>query len=160
MKKILLCMLIIYAPIGLSQNSMLQDNLNTINLAKSMKPAPMDNDREGEDDPGILDDAKKGDPLAQNAYGMIQYQKGNYQEAAKWWLKAANRGQQAAQLSLGKMYEKGIGVEMDYPKAYFLYSISAAQGNQEAAKAKARIEKKLTPGMKIESQKYYQQYHP
>lgn len=150
----------LYAPIGFSQSNMLQDNLYNIHLAKSVKPAPVSEDREGEDDPGILQDAQRGDPLAQNAYGMIQYQKGNYQEAAKWWLKAANRGQQAAQLSLGKMYEKGIGVEMDYPKAFFLYSISAAQGNQEAASAKARLGKKLTPGMKQEANKYYKQYNP
>ncbi len=161
MKSILATLLVIYAPIGLSQNSIVQDSFNDSHAVKtkSVAKAP-ENDREGEDDPGILKDAQTGDPLAQNAYGMIQYQKGNYQEAAKWWLKAANRGQQASQYSLGKMYEKGIGVEMDYPKAFFLYSISAAQGNKDAAKAKAKLDKKLTPGQRIESKKYYKQYHP
>ncbi len=163
MKTLIATLLVIYAPIGLSQNSLYQDSLNDTHAVKtrSVAKAPVpENDREVEDDPGILKDAQTGDPLAQNAYGMIQYQKGNYQEAAKWWLKAANRGHQNAQLSLGKMYEKGIGVEMDYPKAYFLYSISAAQGNQEAAKAKAKLDKKLTPGHRIESKKYYKQYNP
>ncbi|MGD9593006.1 MAG: hypothetical protein AB7V32_10840, partial [Candidatus Berkiella sp.] len=93
MKSIFTALLICYAPIGFSQSEVLQDNL--YNIQKAVKyQHDSENDREGEDDPGILQDAQKGDPLAQYAYGTIQYQKGNYQEAAKWLLKSAERGHQ------------------------------------------------------------------
>jgi len=67
MKTLLVTLLMIYAPIALSHGT-----ANTTKTS-SLQPAPTySEDREGEDDPGILSDAKKGDVGAQFAYGMIQ----------------------------------------------------------------------------------------
>lgn len=159
MKTKLAVLLALYTPFCFSQNNSLLNDSEQMLIARSMKPAPIhqDNDREGEDDRGILQDAKNGDPLAQNAYGMIQYQKGNYQKAAFWWLKAANNGHQNAQYELGKMYRDGKGIERDYAKAYTLFMLSADHGYAPAIKAKNQMDRYITPGQKQLAYKWYRQ---
>ncbi len=62
MKKIITGIIVLYAPIGLCLNSsLLQDNLYRINIATlegEEVPPVSSEDREGEDDPGILKDAQ------------------------------------------------------------------------------------------------------
>jgi TPR repeat protein len=156
MKSLIASLLIIYAPIGLSQHVAL-DNLL---LAKAKSAQSWDEEHEGEDDPGILADAKKGNAAAQYAYGMINYQRKNYKVAADWFLKAANQGHQNAQYYLGKMYQQGLGVEKNYARAYFLYSLSADKGFADSIKAKTTLAKKMTPKEIADAKKMYQQYKP
>jgi len=160
MKALWLILIALYASVGLSQGAVALSN-DQVLIARSLKPAPApENDREGEDDPGILKDAQNGDPLAQNAYGMIQYQKGNYKNAAHWWLKAANNGHQNAQYELGKMYRDGKGIQRDYAKAYVLFMLSADQGYAPAIKAKFQLGKIITPGQKQLALKWYRENSP
>jgi predicted nucleic acid-binding Zn-ribbon protein len=62
--------------------------------------------------------AKEGDPEAQTHVGEI-FQKGingaspDYAIAAEWFHKAADRGLTRAQINLGYLYEKGLGVTQD-----------------------------------------------
>jgi TPR repeat protein len=155
MRSLIATLLIIYAPIGLSQHIALQENLL---LAKAKPAQSWEEEHEGEDDPGILADAKKGDAAAQYAYGMINYQRKNYKVAADWFLKAANQKHQNAQYYLGKMYQEGLGVEKNNARAYFLYSLSADQGFADSIKAKAKLGKKMTPKEMTDAKKLYQQY--
>ena len=53
-------------------------------------------------------------------------------EAAKWFRKAADQGNVAAQINLGVSYAKGEGVPQDYTEAAKLYRKAADQGNGAA----------------------------
>lgn len=141
MKKLFVALLIIYAPFAFSANPQNATHDGT----KHHNSNVYNEDREGEDDPGILKDAKQGNVGAQFAYGMIQYQKGNYNEAAKWYLKAANHNHQRARYELGKMYVIGRGVPVNYKRAYFLFTISEEQGYTQSSKAKRSLEQSMNP---------------
>ncbi len=56
----------------------------------------------------------------------------DYAEAAKWWRKAADQGDAAAQSDLGWVYTYGRGVETKYLEAAGWYRRSAEQGNSTA----------------------------
>lgn len=56
----------------------------------------------------------------------------NYEEGARWLLKAANQGEAFAQWSLGWMYDNGRGVEVDQEEAVRWYEKAAAQGYADA----------------------------
>ncbi len=63
-----------------------------------------------------LDKAKGGDAEAQTYVGEIYEKKQNkadYQQAAQWYRKAAEQGFSRAQISLGNLYERGLGVPQD-----------------------------------------------
>jgi hypothetical protein len=140
MRTVFIALMIGYTPIVFSSNL---ENIKT----KSIKPAPISQaeDREGESDPGILKDAKKGDAAAQFAYGMIQYGQGHYKIASIWYLKAANQNHLRAQYELGKMYMKGQGVPVNYQRAYFLFTLGEDQGYADSAKQKVSLVKKMSP---------------
>lgn len=72
-----------------------------------------------------LPSAREGDMVAQNYVGEI-YQKSiggppQYDQAAMWFEKAADQGYARAQLNLGFLFEKGLGVPKDQAKAFNLY---------------------------------------
>ncbi len=140
MRNLLIALLIIYTPLAFSANSR---NMS-YQGAKHHNSNVYNEDREGEDDPGILKDARQGNVGAQFAYGMIQFQKGNYNEAAKWYLKAANQNHQRARYELAKMYVIGRGVPVNYKRAYFLFAISEDQGYGQSSKAKRSLEQSMS----------------
>jgi len=70
----------------------------------------------------------------------------------KWFRKAAEQGDAYAQVNLGFMYGTGEGVPMNYVKAYMWYSLSKAQGNEDAAKGLYIIEKEMTPAQIAKAQ--------
>ncbi len=53
----------------------------------------------------------------------------DYAEAARWWRKAADQGDAAAQSDLGWLYTSGRGGETNYAEAASWYRKSAEQGN-------------------------------
>jgi TPR repeat protein len=58
-------------------------------------------------------------------------------EAAKWYRKAADQGDDMAQFNIGTMYANGQGVRRDLVQAYMWFSLSAAtQRDQRAIKAR------------------------
>lgn len=77
--------------------------------------------------------AKEGDADAQNYVGEIYMgalgDESDYAQAAFWFQKAADQGHSSALLSLGSLYEQGLGVSKDTLKALNLYRLS--QGIEE-----------------------------
>ncbi|UYO40534.1 SEL1-like repeat protein [Rhodopseudomonas palustris] len=80
--------------------------------------------------------ALKGDAAA--AYEVAtRYAEGkgvpvNYDEAAKWYQRAADAGVTPAIFRIGTLYEKGLGVKRDLDVARKLYSTAADRGNAKA----------------------------
>jgi len=78
----------------------------------------------------LLDQAKRGDPVAQFNLGAM-YDSGyydlpqNYAEALKWYLRAADQGSYSAQYYLAIMYAEGKGVRKNLAKAAKWYRKSA-----------------------------------
>ena len=75
--------------------------------------------------------AKDGDPEAQNRLGQI-YELGigtepDYNEAAKFYRRAADAGSRAAALNLASLYDRGLGVAKDPAKAKQYY-VTASGG--------------------------------
>jgi len=76
--------------------------------------------------------AEQGDANAQCILGQF-YANGqgvsqNYQEAVKWYYRAAEQGFGYAQHNLGTMYERGTGVPQNYQEAVKWYYRAAEQG--------------------------------
>ncbi len=89
-----------------------------------------------EDEPSLEDKAKEGDIEAQFNLGWM-YSNGegvplDYNEAVKWYRKAAEQGNADAQYNLGLMYYKGEGVAQDYKEAAKWYRKAAEQGDASA----------------------------
>jgi localization factor PodJL len=80
--------------------------------------------------------AMKGDPTA--AYEVaVRFAEGkgvatNYEEAAKWYDRAAQAGLIPATFRLGTLYEKGLGVKKDADIARRYYVQAAERGNAKA----------------------------
>ena len=64
--------------------------------------------------------------------GMIYGRKGDDSREAYWYHKAAEQGNQLGQYFLGRMYEKGRGVNKDVEEAIRWYRKAAAQGDKDA----------------------------
>jgi uncharacterized protein len=76
--------------------------------------------------------AENGEAQAQLQLGNV-YAKGesvhqSYDDAAKWYEKAAAQGNAEARLALGELYEAGQGVPKDVTRALELYRQAAEQG--------------------------------
>ncbi|QDL95824.1 hypothetical protein FLL57_00230 [Rhodopseudomonas palustris] len=86
--------------------------------------------------PALRTAALKGDAAA--AYEVAtRYAEGkgvptNYDEAAKWYQRAADAGVTPAIFRIGTLYEKGLGVKKDLDAARKLYSTAADRGNAKA----------------------------
>ena len=68
----------------------------------------------------------------------------NYDEALKWYRKAAEQDHAKAQSNLGVMYSLGQGVTKNLMAAFAWYTIAAANGHTNAATWKANAAKQLT----------------
>jgi TPR repeat protein len=84
----------------------------------------------------LISNADKGDPNSQFELG-IRYFEGNsvtrdFNEAVKWWTKAAKQDNVPAQYNLGVMYWSGAGVRQDYNQAAKWYTKAAQQGYPSA----------------------------
>lgn len=92
----------------------------------SVKPAPLLPDSE------LVQKALKGDPTSQFLVGVGYEMTGevvNFEEAIKWYRKAADQGQPEAQNALGYLYQTGRGVPQDVNEAVKWYRKSADQGD-------------------------------
>lgn len=84
--------------------------------------------------------AKKKAPAAQTPKtpqgcfdrGMAAFNRDNYSDAMKWFLKAAEDGHASAQRWLGVMYNIGYGVRSDYAEAAKWFRMAAEQGDADA----------------------------
>ena len=66
--------------------------------------------------------------MAENGFGMPV----NLQQAAAWYLMAAQQGNTDAQFNLGAMYEHGIGMPADPAQAAYWYRPAAESGDIDA----------------------------
>src|SRR4051812_37016069 len=86
--------------------------------------------------PGLRTAAMKGDATAAYEIG-VRFAEGkgvaaNYEEAAKWYDRAAQAGVVPAPFRLGTLYEKGLGVKKDADIARRYYTQAAERGNAKA----------------------------
>jgi TPR repeat protein len=70
--------------------------------------------------------------LAGDDEGWAAYERADYATALEEWLPLAEKGEVAAQLSLGIMYKNGQGVAQDYAVAMEWYHQAANQGDAVA----------------------------
>ena len=70
--------------------------------------------------------------VAQADVGRNSYDRGDIKSGLDYWRPLANKGNPAAQLKLGRMYEEGNGVEKNLTLALSWYKKAADQGNAEA----------------------------
>jgi len=112
--------------------------------------------------------AKQGHSAAQYGLGGM-YAFGNgvpqdYQQAATWFRKAAEQGLAKSQFSLGEMYTFGHGVPQDYVQAHKFYNLAAArltgEAQEEAARRRAGLAKKMTPQQIAEAQRLASEWKP
>ncbi|USH03455.1 sel1 repeat family protein [Grimontia kaedaensis] len=81
--------------------------------------------------------AELGDPVDQYFLANM-YQEGrngltpNTYKAKHWYEKSAIQGNARAQNNLGRIYEAGLGTNVDNTKAYYWYNLSAQQGHRIA----------------------------
>jgi len=77
------------------------------------------------------------------------YEKGlgvtqDYWTAAKWYNRAAKQGDVDSQVILGGLYALGKGVIRDKVYAYMWADLAAANGNQNGARLRKNVGKKMT----------------
>ncbi len=101
--------------------------------------------------------ASSGDPVAENVLGLRYFQgdpkygvKLDENEAARWFLSAAEHGNVAAQSKLGFLYWSGRGVPKDVNKAY-LWTVVACSHSADAVKDPAVfLSKNLSQVLKMQ----------
>ena len=75
-------------------------------------------------------------------------------------IQKTEKGDAGAQLLLGGMYLYGIGVPKDEAEAYKWYLLAGAQGDEQAKKSIADIEKDLTPAQRAEGKRLARVWKP
>lgn len=69
----------------------------------------------------------------------------NYEEAHKWFAAAAVQNLAVAQYNLGLMYELGLGIEKNEPRALGWYNLAAKAGQPEAIERLSQLVKTTEP---------------
>ena len=85
----------------------------------------------------IKEVAETGNVKAQFVLGTAYYlglngAEQDYEKAVYWFTKAAEQGNDIAQLGLGECYREGTGVEQSYSRSAYWYKKAAQQGNSSA----------------------------
>lgn len=102
--------------------------------------------------------AEKGDPIAQTKMGHYYYHgvdgiTEDYEEAAKWYRKAAEQGSEWALARLGLFYERGLSVPVNYVEAYAYFNVAGAKDKTFAAWRDSLAREKMTREQITEGQK-------
>jgi localization factor PodJL len=71
--------------------------------------------------------------------------KPDYRTAAQWFRLAADHGVADSQYNLAILYARGIGVDQNLVESYKWFALAADQGDQEAAKKRDEVAKRLDP---------------
>ena len=69
--------------------------------------------------------------------------KPDYRTAAQWFRLAADHGVSDSQYNLAILYARGIGVDQNLVESYKWFALAADQGDQEAAKKRDEVTKRL-----------------
>jgi TPR repeat protein len=111
--------------------------------------------------------AAQGDVHAQERIAGILYRKESFQEAAKWYRKAAERGHNQeftkgggsalwSETRLGEMFGDGRGVPQDTVAAFMWFNLAAGNsfgGGEDVVRARVELAKKMTPEQIAEAQR-------
>ena len=89
--------------------------------------------------PSPAEQAERGDPRAQHNLAAQLEREKKYDEALRWYTRAAEQGFEASAMNLAQMYEKGIGVGQDRAEAMKRYRALAGHGNGEARYRLAKL---------------------
>jgi TPR repeat protein len=68
----------------------------------------------------------------------------DYKQAIKWFVFAAQRGDNLAKFNLGTMYLNGQGVPRDLVRAHMWYNLAAAHGDPEAIMKRDAVAHRMT----------------
>ncbi|WP_295623833.1 tetratricopeptide repeat protein [uncultured Nitrosomonas sp.] len=115
-------------------------------LKEQIMPAGIDDENFAEEKfKALMEDARAGDPVAQNGLGVMYYTGDAVSKtvsgqvlntdpelAAGWFYRAAEQGYADAQFNLGLMYANGEGVPQDMEQAVELFKKAAEQGHVDA----------------------------
>ena len=110
--------------------------------------------KEGDEDARVwlAGQAEEGLRPAEAAYGALLLEEGRTEEAVPFLTEAAQKGTPEAQLSLGVLYTKGDGVDLDYVQAYKWLNLAATGGLQDAAETRSVISSLMTAEQLTEAQ--------
>jgi TPR repeat protein len=95
----------------------------------------------------------------------LKYERGiglpqSFDDAAKWFRKAADQGLASAQNDLGFLYGQGRGVPKDLVKAYMWFDLSALQFYPNAAETRDLMAAQMTPSQIAEAQLTAREWKP
>jgi putative methionine-R-sulfoxide reductase with GAF domain len=97
--------------------------------------------------------AQDGDPVAENALGLRYFQgdekngiERDEKQAFRWFRRAADHGNLAAQTKLGFLYWGGRGVSKDVNQAYFWTVLARARGDKQSGDLAAVLASGMTRG--------------
>lgn len=76
--------------------------------------------------------------------GVMAYRAFEFEEAAQWFLKAAEQGDAEAQFLLGRMHYDGNSLSIDKITAYMWFDISAGNGLRVGVRYRDGIAKSMT----------------
>lgn len=76
--------------------------------------------------------------------GVTAYRAFEFEEAAEWFLKAAEQGDAEAQFLLGRMHFDGNSLSIDNVTAYMWFDIAAGNGLRVGVRYRDGIAKKMT----------------
>ncbi|MDD9308388.1 tetratricopeptide repeat protein [Aeromonas hydrophila] len=102
--------------------------------------------------------AEQGNARSQFFLGVRLASRGDNSQAYLWYTKAAKQGDADAQFALGVMYQDGLGIPQDYIKSYAWLSVSAANGDKNAARFRDYSADKLSKQALIEAQALAEKY--
>ncbi|MBU1276509.1 MAG: sel1 repeat family protein [Proteobacteria bacterium] len=99
--------------------------------------------------PGLTKRAESGEVWAQHRLAE-RYRKGidapqHFGKALEWYLRAANQGYGPAMMELAEIYSHTKGGSQDLARAYFWYSLAAANKVPVAASRRDSLLNRLTP---------------
>ncbi len=77
--------------------------------------------------------------------GLVAAERGDYAAALKFWLPLAEQGDAKLQVTVGLLYEKGLGVPQDFVRAHMWFILAAAQDNEEAKQGRDRTASLMAP---------------
>ena len=88
--------------------------------------------------------AQEDDPKVAFYNGVIAYRDFRFDEAAQWFLKAAEQGDAEAQFLLGRMHYDGNSLSVDNVTAYMWFDIAAGNGLRAGVRYRDGIADRMT----------------
>jgi hypothetical protein len=89
--------------------------------------------------------ASQGDVNCQFTLGVMALNRRAYDDAMKWFLRAAAQSHTAAQDKLGLMYRDGLGVPQDNIQALMWFTVAARISNQYFTPLRDALAIKMEP---------------